>query len=120
MIEQPDYKKLAALAGMSNHVSASNAWAKIQKKIQAQAGDVQALGSGSNTPEAQTPKKMTSKALTPVAGKKRGKKAAAAEAEDGEEVEGDGEESPAKKAKTPKKVKEEPVEDGEDWDDFLA
>lgn len=120
MIEQPDYKKLAALAGMSNHVSASNAWAKIQKKIQAQAGDVSALGSGENTPEAQTPKKMTPKALTPVAGKKRGKKAAAANAGDGEgeDVDGDGEEMPKKKAKTPKKVKEEPVEDGKDGDIF--
>lgn len=77
---------------MSNPVSASNAWSKIQKKITAQVGDVSADG----TPEAQTPK------ATPA------KKRAAAKAVDGE--------SPAKKTKTPskaKKVKDEPVdEDG--------
>jgi hypothetical protein len=82
---------------MSNPVSASNAWSKIQKKITAQAGDA------GSTPEVQTPK------ATP--GKKR---AAAAKAVDGD---GDGEcESPTKKTKTPsktKKVKDEPVdEDG--------
>lgn len=77
---------------MTNPVSASNAWAKIQKKITAQAGD----GSVDGTPEVQTPK------ATPA------KKRAAAKAVDGE--------SPAKKPKTPskaKKVKDEPVdEDG--------
>jgi hypothetical protein len=76
---------------MSNPVSASNAWAKIQKKITAQAGDASIDG----TPEVQTPK------ATPA--KKR-----AAKAVDGE--------SPTKKTKTPskaKKVKDEPVdEDG--------
>lgn len=78
---------------MSNPVSASNAWAKIQKKILAQVGDV----SNSATPEAQTPKD------TPA--KKRGAAKAA--------VDGDGE-SPSKKAKTPKKaakVKDESVEE---------
>lgn len=76
---------------MSNPVSASNAWSKIQKKITAQAGDV----SGTATPEAQTPK------ATPA------KKRAAGKNVDGE--------SPTKKTKTPsktKKVKEEPVDDG--------
>lgn len=76
---------------MSNPVSASNAWSKIQKKITAQAGDV----SGDATPEAQTPK------ATPAKKRAAGKKA------DGE--------SPTKKTKTPskgKKVKEEPVDDG--------
>lgn len=74
---------------MSNPVSASNAWSKIQKKITAQVGDVSADG----TPEVQTPK------ATPA--KKR-----AAKAVDGE--------SPAKKPKTPskaKKVKDEPVDE---------
>ena len=77
---------------MSNPVSASNAWSKIQKKITAQVGDVSADG----TPEAQTPK------ATPA------KKRAAAKAVDGE--------SPAKKTKTPSettKVKHEPVDEDE-------
>jgi len=78
---------------MSNPVSASNAWSKIQKKITAQLGDVSADG----TPEVQTPK------ATPA------KKRAAKPAADGE--------SPAKKPKaTPskaKKVKDEPVDDSD-------
>jgi len=78
---------------MSNPVSASNAWAKIQRKITAQAGDASIDG----TPEVQTPKATSAK--------KRGAKA----------VNGD-DESPTKKAKTPskaKKVKDEPIdEDG--------
>ena len=78
---------------MSNPVSASNAWSKIQKKITARAGDVSVDG----TPEVQTPK------ATPA------KKRAAAKTVDGE--------SPTKKTKTPGKakkvVKDEPVdEDG--------
>ena len=80
---------------MSNPVSASNAWSKIQKKITAQVGDVSVDG----TPEVQTPK------ATPA------KKRAAAKAADGE--------CPAKKTKTPSKakklVKDEPVDD-EDGD----
>ena len=76
---------------MSNPVSASNAWSRIQKKITAQVGDVSADG----TPDVQTPK------ATPA--KKRAAKAADAE-------------SPTKKTKTPskaKKVKDEPIdEDG--------
>ena len=90
---KPDYKRLAALAGMSNPVSASNAWSKIQKKITASIGNVPA----DVAPEAQTPKATPAK-----------KRAAAKFAFDGE--------SPAKKTKTPskaKKVKGEPVdEDG--------
>ena len=85
-------KKLAGYAGMTNPASASNAWAKIQKKIAAQTSDV---ADGSATPEARaSPVKATP-------GKKRGPKAAA----DGE--------SPVKKAKTPRKakVKAEPVEE---------
>jgi hypothetical protein len=79
---------------MSNPVSASNAWSKIQKKITAQAGDV----AGDGTPEVQTPK------ATPA------KKRAAAAKVSGD----DDEESPVKKVKTPSKkkvVKSEPVED---------
>jgi hypothetical protein len=80
---------------MSNPVSASNAWSKIQKKITAQAGDVSVGG----TPEVQTPK------ATPA------KKRAAAAKVSGDD---DDEESPVKKVKTPsrkKVVKSEPVED---------
>ena len=76
---------------MSNPVSASNAWSKIQKKITAQIGDVSVDG----TPEVQTPKATSAK-----------KRAAAKAAVDGE--------SPAKKTKTPskaKKVKEEQFDD---------
>jgi hypothetical protein len=92
---------------MTNPVSAANAWAKIQKKIIAQASD--ARGEGSTTPEVGTPKK------TP-------KKRAASEsvAEDGEKD--DGEETPAKKMTTPREAKnskkatvieEEPVDEGQ-------
>jgi hypothetical protein len=80
---------------MSNPVSASNAWSKIQKKITAQAGDVSVGG----TPEVQTPKATPSK-----------KRAAAAKVSGDD----DDEESPVKKVKTPsrkKVVKSEPVED---------
>jgi hypothetical protein len=80
---------------MSNPVSASNAWSKIQKKITAQVGDVSADG----TPEVQTPKATPAK-----------KRAAAKPAADGE--------SPAKKTKaTPSKakkvVKDEPVDESD-------
>ena len=78
---------------MTNPVSASNAWSKIQKKITANVGDVSVDG----TPEAQTPKATPAK-----------KRAAAKAAVDGE--------SPAKKTKTPskaKKVKDEPVDEDE-------
>ena len=79
---------------MSNPASASNAWARIQKKITAQAGN---NASDSASPEAGTPKPKA----TPA--KKRGAKAVA---------EG---ETPVKKARTPKKVvKEEPVYDDDD------
>ena len=81
---------------MTNPVSASNAWSKIQKKITANVGDVSVDG----TPGAQTPKATPAK-----------KRAAAKAAVDGE--------SPAKKTKTPSKakklVKDEPVDD-EDGD----
>jgi hypothetical protein len=79
---------------MSNPVSASNAWSKIQKKITAQAGDV----SGDGTPEVQTPKATPAK-----------KRAASRAAGDDDE-----EESPVKKVKTPSKkkvVKSEPVDE---------
>ncbi|KAM3419331.1 hypothetical protein BST61_g5265 [Cercospora zeina] len=59
-----DYKKLAGLSGMSNPVSASNAWAKIKKKLNAQAAAV--LGDGEAVPSSTTK-------ATP--GKKRGRKA---------------------------------------------
>jgi len=80
---------------MTNPASASNAWARIQKKIAAQAGNT----SDSATPEAGTPEPKA----TP--GKKRGAKAAA----DGE--------TPVKRAKTPSKankVKDEPISGDED------
>lgn len=86
---------------MTNPVSASNAWARIQKKITAQADCV-----GSATPELQgTPK------ATPA--KKKRTAAAKAEAGDGDDVE-----SPTKKVKTPRgrKVKEEIVEDADAGD----
>ena len=74
---------------MTNPASASNAWARIQKKITAQAGN---NASDSASPEAGTPKPKA----TPA--KKRGAKAVA---------EG---ETPVKKARTPKKVvKEEKI-----------
>lgn len=73
---------------MTNPVSASNAWSKIQKKITAQAGDV----SGDGTPEVQTQK------ATP--GKKRAARPATV---------GDDGESPAKKTKTPSKAKAKKV-----------
>jgi hypothetical protein len=76
---------------MTNPASASNAWAKIQKKIAAQAGN----SPGSATPEAAGTPKATPR-------KKRGAKAAA----DGE--------TPVKKLKTPKKVvKDEPADEDE-------
>jgi hypothetical protein len=84
---------------MSNPVSASNAWSKIQKKITAQAGDV----AGDGTPEVQTPKATPAK-----------KRAASRPAGD------DDEESPVKKVKTPSKkkvVKSEPVEDASSGDE---
>ncbi|KAK6429213.1 hypothetical protein LTR95_014643 [Oleoguttula sp. CCFEE 5521] len=77
-----DYKKLAGLAGMTNPVSASNAWARICKKLQAQAVDA-----GDSTPAA-TPKAAR--------GKKRSKADDAKEDGDGE----DDEESPTKKTKS--------------------
>jgi hypothetical protein len=91
---QVDYKKLAGLAGFTNPASASNAWAKIQKKIAAQA---------SNSPDSTTPEAGTPKTPKATPAKKRGAKAAA----DGE--------TPVKKAKTPKKVvKEEPIEEDDE------
>lgn len=90
---QVDYKKLASLAGMTNHVSASNAWARIKKKMQAQAGEAVAAG-GDATPKTAT--------------KKRAK---ASEGEDGGEGGKEGG-SPTKKARTPKaKVKKEVLEE---------
>jgi len=82
---------------MTNPASASNAWAKIQKKIAAQAGN--------NSPDAATPEAVTPKPkATP--GKKRGAKALA----DGE--------TPVKKARKGKKAvaefKEE-LSEAEDW-----
>ncbi|KAK6418348.1 hypothetical protein LTR95_017200 [Oleoguttula sp. CCFEE 5521] len=82
-----DYKKLAGLAGMTNPVSASNAWSKICKKIEAQAG-----ATGDGTPAA-TPKVAR--------GKKRSKSENAKEDEDAE----DDEESPTKKTKPATKGK---------------
>ncbi|OQO08551.1 hypothetical protein B0A48_06421 [Cryoendolithus antarcticus] len=82
-----DYKKLAGLAGMTNPISASNAWSKICKKLQAQAGGV-----GDNIP-----------AATPKAA--RGKKCSKADdaKEDGDAEED--EESPTKKTKPTAKGK---------------
>ena len=78
--------KLAEGCGMTNQGSASNAWAKIKKKILAHAGAAKESADGSGSPTQKTPK------ATP---RKRSKKAA----------EGmDDEETPAKKMKpTPKK-----------------
>jgi hypothetical protein len=86
---------------MTNPASASNAWAKIQKKIAAQAGN---SSDSATTPEAAgTPKPKA----TPTPSKKRGAKAVA---DDGE--------TPVKKVRTPKKVvKEEPVYDDDEGDD---
>jgi hypothetical protein len=81
---QVDNKKLAAMAGMSNPVSASNAWARIKKKIAAQAP---AAVNGSATP---TPKATPSK---------KRMKAAVATAAGAGEASGDDDESPTKKAR---------------------
>ena len=94
---QVDYKKLADLAGMTNPASASNAWAKIKKKIQAQAEEGGAVANGEEgTPKPKaTPSKKRAKAKadqddgeSPAKKSKggRGKKAASAEAEDGESL----------------------------------
>lgn len=83
-------KKLAGYANMTNPASASNAWAKIMKKIAAQNGDHSASPEAVASPVKATP------------GKKRGAKGATADGE-----------SPSKKIKTPRKtkVKVEPVEE---------
>ncbi|PIB02490.1 hypothetical protein CB0940_01147 [Cercospora beticola] len=112
-----DYKKLAGLAGMKNPVSASNAWSKIKKKLNAQAEAV--MGEGAATPNS------TVKA-TP--GKKRGRKPL------GDDNNG---ETPSKKPKATKAkkaaseddadeeegvkhaVKTEKAEDGDSEDDRL-
>jgi hypothetical protein len=66
-----DFKKLAGLVGMTNPASATNAWARIKKKIAAQAAEVMgdadadenAKGhSTTSTPKAKaTPKKRAKK-----------------------------------------------------------
>jgi len=98
---QVDYRKLAGLAGMGNPTSASNAWAKIKKKIAAQAAAAGATPA-EGSPKADTPKSK--------GGASKRKGAAAGDADD--------EESPTKKVKTPKgkgagKAKKE-VKAGED------
>ena len=104
---QVDYKKLAELAGMGNPVSASNAWSKIKKKIQAQAVEGGATTSAEGTPKPTkaTPNKNRVNAKTdqdddesPVKKAKGGKgsknkKAASEEAEnDGSPVKEEAEE----------------------------
>jgi hypothetical protein len=54
---QVDYKKLAALSGMTNPASASNAWARIKKKLAAQA----ALNDGGDTHNPKSVKSTPSK-----------------------------------------------------------
>ena len=84
---------------MSNPTSASNAWAKIKKKIVAQAGEA-TPASGSTSPVKKTP------------GSKRKKDAEAEGGEDGDD------ESPTKKpkprARKPTKKKAESEENGDD------
>lgn len=86
-IAQVDYKKLAGLCGMTNPASASNAWAKIKKKLQNQAGEMN-NDTATATEGGDSPTKATPKA-TP-----KRKKKTDADADDAE--------SPTKKAKTPK------------------
>ncbi|KAK5132093.1 hypothetical protein LTR08_000343 [Meristemomyces frigidus] len=101
-----DYKKLASLAGFTNVASASNAWSKIKKKIQAQAEE----GGASNGMDAASGEEGTPK---PTPSKKRAKGKA----------DKDDDESPTKKAKggkggkgakgkAGKKATSEEVEDG--------
>jgi len=96
-----DYKKLADATDMSNERSASNAWAKIKKKIAAQKATT-GTKSTEGTPKADTPNSK--------GGASKRKGAEAGDADD--------EESPTKKVKTPKgkgggKAKKE-VKAGED------
>lgn len=85
-IIQVDYKKLAELCGMTNPGSAANSWAKIKKKLAAQASEA---GNGTTAADGgESPAKTTPKA-TP-----KRKKNATADVDDAE--------SPTKKAKTPK------------------
>ncbi|GIZ39916.1 hypothetical protein CKM354_000327800 [Cercospora kikuchii] len=89
-----DYKKLAGLAGMTNPVSASNAWAKIKKKLNAQAEAV--MGDGAATP---------SSTVKATPGKKRGRKAL------GDDNNG---ETPSKKPKAAKAKKATSEDDADD------
>jgi hypothetical protein len=84
---QVDIAKLASLSGMTNKGSASNAWAKIKKKLAAKALEVTGDADGSaTTTTTSTPKPKA----TP---RKRAKA----------ELDEDGSETPTKKAKaTPK------------------
>lgn len=115
---QIDFKKLGPMVGMKNHVSASNAWAKIKKKLQAHGGEDgtdnsangSAAGDDGETPQATpTPRKRgrgkadkadkdddgesPMKKARGGKGGKKGKKAA--EGDDGDE---DGEDAAAIKA----------------------
>ena len=81
---QVDYKKLAALCGMTNPQSASNAWSRIRKKLHVQAAEAGDAGVGASP--AGTPK------ATPKATPRKRKNGAQVEA-------GDAEETPTKKGK---------------------
>ncbi|KAF1997584.1 hypothetical protein P154DRAFT_536976 [Amniculicola lignicola CBS 123094] len=111
-----DYEKLAALAGMSNPRSASNAWAKIKQKLMADPG----VDVGAPKPGRATKKKAAAKAkdnikeedeadeLAPVkkTAKKRGPKA--------QDVDGEG--APKKKPRgrpAKKAVDTPPLSDSE-------
>lgn len=97
---QVNIKKLAGLCGMTNQGSATNAWAKIKKKIEAQGKELS--GEASPTKANGTPK------ATPTP-RKRTKKAADEDVDD--------EESPAKKAKGRKAKSEAKVDEEEDGED---
>lgn len=96
---QVNYKKLASLAGMTNPQSAVNAWARIKKKIQAQAaeeaGTADGSGSGGDSAAGSAGNGEEASAKSTPGTRKRGK----GKAEVGEE------ESPTKKVKAGTKGK---------------
>lgn len=81
---------------MSNPTSASNAWARIKKKLAAQAAEYGNGTNGADTDRSKSPQKVK----TPVKRKKKGGV--------------DGEESPGKKAKKGVKGKKQGAEEEDD------
>ena len=84
---------------MTNPVSASNAWAKIKRKLAAQAADISNGTNGADNDGSKSPEKVK----TPGKRKKKGG--------------ADGEESPVKKAKKGLKGKKKGVEEEEEEED---